>query len=140
MSTPTNAVSIAIDPDPLDAYCISQGFILGDMIFLSGQASIDEEGVIVGVDDFDAQAAQVFSNISRLLQRVGSDVDKIFKVTIYLTDMTYFPKIVELRRQFFTRPWPADTIVEVSSLGLQGLLLEIDVMALVKGSRVTGTV
>ena len=51
------------------------------------------------------------------------------KVTIYLTDMGNFPKIVELRGKWFTAPYPADTIVEVSSLALPGLEIEIEAIA-----------
>jgi enamine deaminase RidA (YjgF/YER057c/UK114 family) len=51
------------------------------------------------------------------------------KVTIYLTDMGNFPKIVEARKHYFSPPWPADTIVEVRSLALPELMVEIDVIA-----------
>lgn len=59
------------------------------------------------------------------------------KVTIYLTDMGNFPKVVELRERHFAPPYPADTIVEVSALALPELMIEIDVIALVDG-RVIG--
>ena len=51
------------------------------------------------------------------------------KVTIFLTDMTNFGKIVELRRRWFTPPYPADTIVEVSALALPELEIEIEAIA-----------
>ena len=44
--------------------------------------------------------------------------------------MKHFPKIVELRRKWFTPPYPADTIVEVRSLALPELMIEIDAIAL----------
>jgi 2-iminobutanoate/2-iminopropanoate deaminase len=46
-----------------------------------------------------------------------------------MTDMANFPAIVEARRKYFTPPYPADTIVEVKSLALPDLLIEIDVIA-----------
>ena len=61
----------------------------------------------------------------------GAGLEDIFKVTIYLTDMAHFPKIMELRQRHFTPPYPADTIVEVRSLALPELMIEIEVMALV---------
>ncbi|RMF09288.1 MAG: RidA family protein [Alphaproteobacteria bacterium] len=118
-------------PDPFEPYHISQGFRVDGLVFLSGQAALDEKGGIVGEGDFDAQAEQTFRNIERLLEAAGSGLDQVIKVTIYLTDMGHFPKIVELRKKWFTRPWPADTIVEVSALALPELMIEIEAIATV---------
>lgn len=122
---------ITLDPDPLAPYAISPGWRAGDLLFLSGQAAIDESGAIVGIDDIDQQLAQTFANIDRVLAAGGSSRDRIVKVTIYLTDMANFPKIVEARKTWFTPPWPADTIVEVRALALPELMVEIDVIAAV---------
>ncbi len=125
------ATPITIDPDPLAAYAIAPGWKVGDLLFLSGQAAISPDGAIVGAGDFDAQLAQTFANIETVLAAGGSNLSKILKVTIYLTDMSNFPQIVEARRRYFTPPYPADTIVEVRSLALPELLVEIDVIATV---------
>jgi enamine deaminase RidA (YjgF/YER057c/UK114 family) len=50
--------------------------------------------------------------------------------------MANFPKIVELRGEHFTPPYPADTIVEVSALGLPELMIEVEVTALLDGATV----
>lgn len=128
-----DAVQIRTEPDPFAPYRIAQGYRVGDLVFLSGQASLDENGALVGVGDFAAQAEQTFANIARLLAAAGSDLSKVVKVTIYLTDMARFPEIVELRGRYFTPPYPADTIVEVRALALPELLIEIDVIALAQG-------
>ncbi len=122
---------IALNPDPLAPYAIAPGWRVGDLLFLSGQAAIDEAGDIIGTDDFDQQVAQVFVNIDRVLAAGGSSRDKIVKVTIYLTDMANFPQIVEARKRYFSEPYPADTIVEVKALAIPGLMVEIDVIATV---------
>jgi reactive intermediate/imine deaminase len=105
-------------------------------VILSGQASIDENGNVVGAGDFDAQAEQVFANLKRVLEAAGSSLANVVKVNIYLTDMSHFPKIVELRSRYFTRPWPADTIVGVTALALPELMIEIEATALVDGKVV----
>ncbi len=120
---------IEMQPDPLAPYAIAPGWQVGNLLFLSGQAAISAEGILVGVGDFDAQLVQVMANIDRVLAAGGSNRSRIVKVTIYLTDMANFPKIVDARRAYFTAPYPADTIVEVKSLALPELLLEIDVIA-----------
>ena len=124
---------IKTDPDPFEPFHIAQGYRVGDLILLSGQAAIDTGGQIVGTGDFDAQADQTFRNIEALLTKAGSGMDRIVKVTIYLTDMVHFPKIVDLRKTWFTPPYPADTIVEVRALALPELMIEIDVTALAEG-------
>lgn len=64
-----------------------------------------------------------------MVEAGGSSLDRVVKVTIFLTDMTNFPKIVELRRKWFTPPYPADTIVEVRSLYLPEVQIEIEAIA-----------
>jgi len=125
------ATPIALDPDPLVSYHIAPAWRVGDLVFLSGQAAISEDGAIVGAADFDAQLEQTFANIARVLDAAGSDMSKIVKVTIYMTDMAHFPKIIEARKRYFTAPYPADTTVEVKGLALPDLMVEIDVIATV---------
>ena len=123
---------VSTDPDPYEPYRISQAMRVGELVFVSGQAAIDEHG-LVGVGDFDAQAEQVFKNLAAVLEAAGSSLADIVKVTIYLTDMANFPKIVELRGTWFSEPYPADTIVEVASLALPELEIEIEAIAVVRG-------
>ena len=129
----TEFSQIRLDPDPYEPFRLSQGFRVGELAFVSGQAAIDENGQIVGVGDFDAQAQQTFENLERVLEAGGSSLDRVVKVTIFLTDMSNFGKIVELRGKWFTPPYPADTIVEVSSLALPELEIEIEAIAVAGG-------
>lgn len=121
--------SITIDPDPYQPFRLAQGYRAGDFLFISGQAAIDGKGQIVGVGDFDVQAEQVFANLERVLRAGGSCLANVIKVTIFLRDMSNFSKIVELRGRYFTPPYPADTIVEVSSLYSPEALIEIEAIA-----------
>ncbi len=125
----THVEQIRLDPDPLEPYYLSQGFRVGDLVIVSGQAALDEHGAIVGAGDFDAQAEQTFRNLARGLEGGGASLDRVVKVTIFLTDMANFPKIVELRKRWFSAPYPADTIVEVTSLALPELEIEIEAIA-----------
>ena len=83
----------------------------------------------MGIGDFDAQAEATFQSLQRTLQAGGSNLSKVVKVTIYLTDMSYFERIVALRQQWFSAPYPADTIVEVKALALPELMIEIEAIA-----------
>lgn len=120
---------ITTDPDPYEPFRLALGYRVGDLLLVSGQAAIDEHGQVVGEGDFDAQAEQTFRNLQRVLEAGGSSLRNVVKVTIFLTDMANFPKVVELRGRWFTPPYPADTIVEVTSLALPELQIEIEAIA-----------
>lgn len=122
---------VKLDPDPYEPYLLSQALRAGDLLFVSGQTGIDENGELVALDDFDAQAEQTFRNLSRVLEAGGSSLSEVVKVTIFLTDMGNFDKIVELRRKWFTPPYPADTIAEVRSLYRPEVEIEIEAIAVV---------
>jgi enamine deaminase RidA (YjgF/YER057c/UK114 family) len=122
---------ITDDPDWYAPFRIALGYRVGDIVVLSGQAAISRQGEVVGVGDFDAQAEQVFENLAYVLGLAGSSLANVLNVNIYLTDMGHFPKILELRERYFTPPYPADTIVEVRSLALPELMIEIQAIAVV---------
>ena len=125
-----NIEQIETDPDPYAPYLLSQGIRIGDLLFVSGQVGIDDAGELVSLDDFAVQADQAFRNLSKVLEAGGSNLDRVANVTIFLTDMAAnFPKVVELRRKWFTPPYPADTIVEVRSLYRPEVMLEIEAIA-----------
>jgi reactive intermediate/imine deaminase len=131
-----DAHEIRLSPDPIAAYRISQGFRVGDLLFLSGQAAIADDGTIVGVGDFDAQVEHVFARLARVLEAGGSSLAQVVKVTVYVTDMANIDKVVAFRERYFTEPYPADTLVEVQALGIPELMLEIEAIALTGEGRV----
>jgi 2-iminobutanoate/2-iminopropanoate deaminase len=115
-------------PDPYEPYLLSQGIRFGDFLFISGQAGYTDEGKVVE-GGFRAQGDQAFSNLARALKAGGSGLENVLKVTIFLTDMGNFREIVALRRKYFSKPYPADTIVEVSSLYTPEAMIEIEAIA-----------
>lgn len=124
---------IHTQPDPYAPYLLSQAIRAGGFLFVSGQAGYDDDGLIVGKDDFDLQAEQAFRNLQRALIAGGSSMERIVKVTIFLTSMAHFSKIVDLRRKWFSVPYPADTIVEISALYSPDAMIEIEAIAIVAG-------
>jgi 2-iminobutanoate/2-iminopropanoate deaminase len=114
-----------------ETYAISQAHRVGELVFTSGQAAIAPDGSLVGAGDFAAQAEQTMENLAAVLRAAGSSLERVFKVTIYVTDMANFEQVVALRRRWFSAPWPSDTIVEVAALGLPELMIEIEAVATV---------
>lgn len=121
---------IVTSPDPYASFRLAQGYRVGDLLFISGQAGYGDDGKIVAPGDFDSQAALAFSNLERALRAGGSSLRNVVKVTIFLTDMSYFDRIVRLRERHFTPPYPADTIVEVRSLYSKDAMIEIEAIAI----------
>ncbi|MDW9610732.1 RidA family protein [Sinorhizobium meliloti] len=121
---------VVTKPDPYAPFLLSQAIKANGFVFVSGQAAIGDNGEIVGEGDFDRQAEQAFGNLDRALKAAGSGLDKVVKVTIFLRSMENFAKIVELRHKWFSAPYPADSIIEVSSLYSPKAMIEIEAIAL----------
>lgn len=117
-------------PDIYEPFLLSQGIRLGDVLYVSGQAGYGDDGKIVD-GGFRAQGEQAFSNLRRALEAGGSSLENVGKVTIFLTDMGNFEEVVELRRKYFTAPYPADTIVEIKALYTPEAVIEIEAIAAV---------
>lgn len=120
---------IKINPDTYEPFHLAQGHRVGDLLFISGQTAIADDGQLVGIGDFDMQAQKAFENLEKVLKAGGSSLKNVIKVTIMLRDMGNFNKIVSLRGKYFTAPYPADTILEVSSLFSPDALIEIEAVA-----------
>jgi enamine deaminase RidA (YjgF/YER057c/UK114 family) len=105
----------------------------GRIIFIAGQTSLDRQGELVGKDDFQAQAVQVFRNLDSALRSVACTATNLIKLTVFLRDMDNLPAYREARNRFFntTSPpaAPAVTLVEVSRLYGSDFMIEIEAIA-----------
>lgn len=124
----TRAVPVSTDPGRASAVAISQGIRVGDLLFVSGQVGTDDDGKVVG-DDVETQAHQAFRKLAGVLEAGGSSLAHVVKVTIFVAEATPLATIVALRRRYFSEPYPADTLVQVSALARPGLLFEIEAIA-----------
>lgn len=107
----------------------------GRIIFIAGQTAIDSDGQVVGKDDFAAQAAQVFCNLTIALKASGCSAANLVKLTVFLTDMRNLAVYREARNRFFATVTPAAapavTLVEVSKLYGPDFMIEIEAIAAV---------
>jgi 2-iminobutanoate/2-iminopropanoate deaminase len=122
---------VAVDPDYYEPYAISQGIKVGNLVFLSGQSGIDQNGQTVP-GGFEAQARQAFANVANVLSNAGTSLASVVKVTILVTDMSYLDTIITLRKEFFAEPYPADTLVKVAGLAQPDWMIEIEAIALTR--------
>ncbi|QWF80759.1 RidA family protein [Amycolatopsis sp. CA-230715] len=121
----TSPQRVTHDPDWYEPYRISLAIKANGLIFVSGQAGIDERGRTVA-PDFETQAHRAFQNVRTVL---GGSLADVVKVTIMVTDMSHLDRIVELRSEYFAPPYPADTLVQVAGLAQPDWLIEIDAIA-----------
>lgn len=122
---------IVTQPDNYAPFLLSQGIRFGELLFISGQAGAGDDGRIVE-GGFLAQGRQAFSNLRRALEAGGSSLRDVVKVTIFVTDMGHFQDVVALRREFFSAPYPADTIAEIRALYDPKAMIEIEAIAAVR--------
>ncbi|MGW5119853.1 RidA family protein [Streptomyces noursei] len=123
---------IATTPDWYEPYKISQAIKAGGLIHVSGQAGIDERGRTVA-DDFLTQGRQAFANVQRVLAEAGASLADVVKVGIFVTDMAAdLGHVIALREEFLSEPYPADTLLEVSSLAQPEWRIEVEVTALAR--------
>jgi len=105
----------------------------GRTVYIAGQVAVDRNGTLVGGSDFEAQADQVFGNIAAALAGVGCTAKDLVKLTVYVRDMGNIALYRKARNRFLgtvTPPAaPAITLVEVSRLYADEILLEIDAVA-----------
>ena len=100
-------------------------------IYISGQIAFDKDGKLVGEGDMNAQAAQVFKNLQAALTAAGATFADVVKMNSYITDMSKAQAVRDVRGRYFTGALPASTFVEVKGLARPGLMLEIEVVAVV---------
>ena len=81
--------------------------------------------------DFEAESIQVINNIEAVLNHSGSDLSDIVKITVYLTDLSLFPRLNKVFEKFFKNDPPARSAVEVSALPMQ-VRVEMEAIALKK--------
>jgi enamine deaminase RidA (YjgF/YER057c/UK114 family) len=104
----------------------------GPLVFISGQASLDPSGNVVGPGDYALQAQQTFRNLGLALQAAGADFRSVVKLTIYVLDIRGLPEVrAERDRHVDPAHPPASTAIEVGRLFRPELLLEVDAVACV---------
>jgi 2-iminobutanoate/2-iminopropanoate deaminase len=105
----------------------SQAQIVGGMVYTSGQIGIDP-ATGVAAQGVEAQAHQVFKNLTELLKAAGTDMSKVVKTTVFIKNMDDFGLVNSVYAQYFTEPFPARSCVEVARLP-KDMLVECEVIA-----------
>jgi 2-iminobutanoate/2-iminopropanoate deaminase len=108
----------------------SQGIMVGNMLFISGQIPVDPASGQIVSGDIREQTRQVMKNVSAILNEAGMTLENVVKTTIFLKDMNKFSDVNEVYKSFFNEgDYPARSTIEVARLP-KDVLIEIEAIAI----------
>jgi 2-iminobutanoate/2-iminopropanoate deaminase len=101
----------------------------GDTIYVSGQASLDASRTLLGSGDVVAQTRRVIENLRTILAAAGATLNDVVKVTVYLADREDRARVNAVREEYFGANRPASTLIEVGRFPIDGMLVEMEAIA-----------
>lgn len=113
-------------PEPIGPY--SQAIQAGNFVFCSGQIPLDPATGQVPVTDIEGQTRRALDNLKAVLEAAGCNLGNVVKTTIFLKNMSDFPKVNQVYASYFKEVPPARSTVEVSRLP-RDVLVEIEAVA-----------
>ncbi len=116
----------------------SQGWRIGDLVFVGGQISADENGEVIGRGDIEIQTRNTFENLTRVLAEAGASWQDVVKInTYYVFDGTeedageFWRRMTKVRMEYLPDPGPCGTAVRVGGFMSEGFLIEVEVIAVI---------
>lgn len=106
------------------------------LVMIAGQVALDRGGNVVGPGDIAKQAAQVYANLGDALSAAGGGWKNVIQFMTFLTRREDIAKLAEFRQREFTKfypdgSYPPNTLLIVSGLASEELLLEVQAVAAV---------
>jgi reactive intermediate/imine deaminase len=101
-------------PQAIGTY--SQAVRAGDTVYISGQIPLDPATGVLVSGDIEAEIRRVFDNLRAIAEAAGGTLANVVKLSVFLTDMTHFPRVNEIMATYFTTPYPARAAVGVAAL------------------------
>jgi 2-iminobutanoate/2-iminopropanoate deaminase len=122
------AISTPNAPQPAGHY--SQAIVHGDTVYVSGQLAIDPQTGEKRIGSIEEQTEQALKNVAAILEAANSDVDRVLKTTLYISDIELWGRVNEVYARFFGEHRPARAVVPTKELHY-GFQIEIEAIAAV---------
>ena len=126
-----NIISTTAAPRAIGPY--SQAIAHNGILYCSGQIALGIDGSDHTDKDVQVQTRMALSNLKAVVEKGGSSLEKVLKVTIFLADMSDFQRVNEIYSEFFSTHKPARACVAVRTLP-KNALVEIDCIAAIEDS------
>ncbi|MGB0733427.1 MAG: RidA family protein [Pontibacterium sp.] len=107
---------ISSDQAPSAIGTYSQAVKVDSTVYISGQIPLNPNTMEMVTDSFEAQAIQVFENLSAVAKAAGGSLNDFVKITVLLSDMKYFPQVNEVMAKYVNEPYPARAAFAVKAL------------------------
>jgi len=122
-------VSTSDAPQPAGHY--AQAIIHDGVVYVSGQLPVDPEtGDALADASVEEQALQALKNVAGILEAAGSDIQRVLKTTVYVSDIALWDRVNAVYAEFFGSHRPARAVVPTTGLH-HGLRVEIEAVAVV---------
>lgn len=121
---------IAAPGVPVSHLPFSPAVRVGELVFVSGQASVDAGGAIVK-DSFEGEFRRSIENLRAVLRGAGLDLKDVVQVRSYVDNPADLPLYNSLYREYFAQPFPARTTL----IGCLGGVLKYEVDAIAHSGK-----
>lgn len=110
----------------------SRAVKVGNLVFVAGTTSANENGEVVGKGDVYQQAVFIYKKIEKALREAGASMQNVVRIRTFITDMSRSEEALKAQGEVFSEIRPAATIVETTALINPDLLLEIEADAVIE--------
>ena len=127
----TRRINISSGAKWEDIVGYSRAVRVGNIIEVAGTTSVDERGEIVGLNDPYAQTKYILQKIEKALVEAGASLKDVTRTRMFVTDISKWEEVGRAHGEFFREIKPAASMIEVKGLISPGLLVEIEVTAVI---------
>jgi enamine deaminase RidA (YjgF/YER057c/UK114 family) len=120
-------ISTGTDWEERIGYC--RALKVGNEVHVSGTTATDDEGNIIGVDDPYQQTKQCIDNIETALNQLDAELEHVIRTRLFVVDVDDFDEIGRAHGEAFGEVRPTTTLVEISGLVNDDMLLEMEAEA-----------
>lgn len=114
-----------------DVVGYSRAVRVGNIVEVAGTTAMDGD-ILIGKGDIYAQTCYVFKKIESALKEAGASLSDVVRTRMFVTDISQWEAVGKAHGEFFKDIKPGATMVEVSRLINDDLLIEIEVTAIIE--------